>query len=77
MSERHYVDVIAFKGEERIRRMGPFTSERAADRVDRGVNINLDHDLYFTRIDSIYVSEAGVASAVKGLIDDVERSRNE
>ena len=77
MSERHYVDIIAFEGEKTIKRLGPFSSERKARKVNDGANINLDHDNYFTRIESSYLSDDVVPNAVKGLIADVERSRND
>ncbi len=77
MTERHYVDIIAFEGEQRVKRMGPFTSERKARKVCAGAEINLDHENYFIRIESSYLSDAAVAGAVKGLIKDVERSRND
>jgi len=77
MSERHYVDIIAFEDEKTIKRLGPFTSERKARKVCAGADINLDHDRFFTRIESSYLSDSAVAGAVKGLIKDVERSRND
>ena len=77
MSERHYVDIIRFDGEETVKRLGPFRSESKARKVNDGVNINLNHDDYFTRIESTYIGEDVVPNAVKGLIADVERSRND
>ncbi len=77
MSERHYVDIIAFEDEKTVKRLGPFTSERKARKVCDGAEINMDHDRYFTRIESTYIGEGVVANAVKGLIKDVERSRND
>ena len=30
--------------------MGPFENERRADKIDRGLNINLNHDDYYTLV---------------------------
>ncbi len=57
MSERHYVDIIAFEDEKTVKRLGPFTSERKARKVCDGAEINMDHDRYFTRIESCYLSD--------------------
>lgn len=32
-------------------------SERAADRIDDGININLDHDAFFTRVVDCEIEE--------------------
>lgn len=32
------------------RSIGPFPSERGAERCERGVSINLDHERYSTRV---------------------------
>tara|TARA_R110000868_G_scaffold297468_4_gene557798 strand:+ start:2046 stop:2216 length:171 start_codon:yes stop_codon:yes gene_type:complete len=45
----YYVEIVKFDTDEVVKRMGPF-SERRADRVQDGANINLDHDNYFTRV---------------------------
>ncbi len=44
-----YVKIVKYGTEEVVKRMGPM-SERQADKVDSGVNINLNHEEYFTRI---------------------------
>lgn len=47
-----YVEIRPYTEDEKdpgFRRMGPF-SERLADKVDDGVNINLNHGKYYTRI---------------------------
>ena len=46
----YYVDIMKFENDgELVERMGPFT-ERKADKVDGGVNMNLNHDEYYTLI---------------------------
>lgn len=44
-----FVEIVRKSSGEVVNRMGPFT-ERVADRVERGVLINLNHDEYFTRV---------------------------
>lgn len=45
-----YVEIIKHgEPEEIVKRMGPM-SERKAESVDRGANINLNHDEYYTLI---------------------------
>ncbi len=45
----YYVEIVAYKNDRVAKRMGPF-SERKAERVDGGANINLDHENFYTRI---------------------------
>jgi hypothetical protein len=44
-----YVEIIETDTETVVKSMGPM-SEREADRVDAGANINLNHDKYHTRV---------------------------
>jgi len=44
-----YVDVVASKEDKVVKRMGPM-AERKAEKVDRGLNINLNHNDYYTMI---------------------------
>ena len=44
-----YVEIVNTKTGEVVKRMGPI-NERAADRVESGAMINLNHAEYFTRI---------------------------
>ena len=45
----HYVEIVARRSDVVVQRLGPM-SERKAERVERGVAINMNHDGYFTRI---------------------------
>jgi hypothetical protein len=47
-----FVEVVAYStlGECAMKRIGPCSSERDAEKVDRGVNINLNHERFYTRI---------------------------
>jgi hypothetical protein len=47
--KNYYVEIVKTDLGEVVKRLGPF-SERKADRVDDGANINLNHSEYFTRI---------------------------
>ena len=44
-----YVEIVKTDTGEVVKRMGPM-SERKAERVESGANINLNHDGYYTRI---------------------------
>ena len=44
-----FVEVVRFDTMEVVKRLGP-NPYRQAERVARGVEINLNHDEYFTRI---------------------------
>lgn len=49
MVDVYFVEIVEHATGKVERRMGPM-SERKADKVDTGANINLDHERYFTRI---------------------------
>ena len=47
---KYYVEIVKYgEPEEVVKRMGPMY-ERKAEKVDDGVNINLNHNEYYTRI---------------------------
>ena len=46
---KYYIEIVDYDTEETVERMGPMT-EHKAGKVDDGVNINLNHEKYFTRI---------------------------
>ena len=45
----YYIEIVEFVSEKGVERKGPYT-ERQADRIDDGMNINLNHSRYYTRI---------------------------
>ncbi len=45
----YFVEIVNYDTEEVVKRI-ECGSERRADKVDDGVNINLNHEDYFTRI---------------------------
>jgi hypothetical protein len=54
----YYVEIVKYDTNEVVERMGPM-SERQADKVDSGANINLNHEEYFTRV----VSDSSIHNA--------------
>jgi len=50
-----YVEIVSYENDKVEERRGPF-SERRADKIDDGLNINLNHEAFYTRI----VPEAAV-----------------
>lgn len=47
----YYVEVVSRDTKAVIRRLGPMR-EHKADAVERGIQINLDHTTFFTRVTS-------------------------
>ena len=45
----YYVQILSFDNDRLIKEFGP-TNERRADKIDDGLNINLDHNKYYTII---------------------------
>jgi hypothetical protein len=43
----YYIDVIRFEDNKVMESKGPFT-KRQAERIDDGMNINLNRDIYYT-----------------------------
>ena len=48
MSHDWIVEVISYKDGSREHAVGPFATEAQADKADRGLNINLNHDQFYT-----------------------------
>ncbi len=55
-----YVEIVEFETGKVEKRMGPM-GERQAERVERGVSVNLNHDDYFVRV--VDADEAQPATA--------------
>jgi hypothetical protein len=45
----YFVQVIRFDNEKIVEEFGPY-SERKAEKVDRGINININHYEFYTLI---------------------------
>jgi hypothetical protein len=46
---KYYVEIVDYETGEVVKRFGPVPTERQADRVEGGIEINLNHEKYFTR----------------------------
>jgi hypothetical protein len=46
---RYHVEIVSYATGEVVKRLKA-SSERQAEKVDRGININLNHDEYYTRV---------------------------
>lgn len=45
------IEIVAYGTDEVVKTIDcPGKSERQVDKIDRGVNINLDHERFYTRI---------------------------
>ena len=49
---KYYLSIISYEPDAAVRVLGPIEGERKADRVEAGVNINLNHDQYYSVIES-------------------------
>lgn len=49
LSAEFMVDIVAYDGDVVAKSMGPFT-QRHAEKVDGGANINLNHERFYTVI---------------------------
>jgi hypothetical protein len=53
MSKECFVEIVKYADgdaeEEVVKRMGP-SSQHRAEKIERGADINLDHENYFTRV---------------------------
>lgn len=45
----HYIDIIDRDSGKAIESLGPYEGDWPVDRAEHGVNINLDHEQYFTQ----------------------------
>ena len=46
---QYFVEIVSYETGEVVKRMGG-GSERRAERIEDGANINLNHEEYYTRI---------------------------
>ncbi len=49
IKDNHYVEIVEIKTKKVEKRMGPYSINKA-EKVQRGAEINLNWDSYFTRI---------------------------
>lgn len=48
IDKSHYVEVVETQTEKVVKRLGPM-SERKAEKVERGLEINLNHQRFYVR----------------------------
>lgn len=46
----YYIDIYEFGTLEPIETKGPYTGYRKASKIDDGLNINLNHSRFYTKI---------------------------
>lgn len=46
---KYFIEIVETETDEVVERMGPHP-ERTAEKIERGANINLNHEDYHTRI---------------------------
>ena len=46
----YYVKIIKYEDSEVVRQLGPISTEREAYKINRGANINLNHEEYYTLV---------------------------
>lgn len=45
-----YVDVIEYDTDEVVKTLGPYTTERLADEIERVLGYQIDHQRFYTQI---------------------------
>ncbi len=58
-----FIDIVEYEGDRIEKTLGPYGSERVADRGDRGVNINLNHERFYTRVEERKGKKRGTEEA--------------
>lgn len=56
-----YVEIIPYRDTEPRKVIGPFLTERQADRAERGVMHNLNHHDYYTMVSTLPPSDRDTA----------------
>lgn len=52
---RYLVEVVDLETSKIVKTLGPYSSERQAERADDGVQHNLNHEAYFTQIVEVVI----------------------
>lgn len=45
----NYVDIISYETSETVKSLGPYPDERTAEKAERGLGYQLDHERYYTQ----------------------------
>ena len=46
----YYIEIVVYATGDVVERIGPHSNRRGTEHAERGVNINLCHDRYYTRV---------------------------
>lgn len=49
----YYVCIIGYTDKANVKTLGPYGSERLAERAEDGVNRSLNHDVYYTTMEEV------------------------
>ncbi len=49
MAKNYYVQIIKYSTGQRLERFGPYSGQKA-EKVDTGINVNLDHESFYTLV---------------------------
>ncbi len=47
---KHFIEIVEYKTGKVVETKGPYDNKTKAEKIDRGFNINLDTDRYYTRL---------------------------
>ena len=48
--EAYYVDIIEYETEETVKSLGPYPTDRMAEKADRGLGYQLDHSRFYSQL---------------------------
>ena len=48
-STEHYIDIVSYGTGETVKTLGPFLSDRLADRAEGGLLRQIDHERFYSR----------------------------
>lgn len=74
---KYFVEIVRSETDGVVKTMGPF-SEKKADKIEGGININLNHEVYFTRVivfDCIKESHPGLGCGCPGCTSKTRRPK--
>ncbi len=47
---KHFIEIVAYETGKVVETKGPYDNKARAEKIDAGLNINLDADRYYTRL---------------------------
>ncbi len=57
------IEIVAYADGKVMKEMGPYATHKIAERIDDGLNRNLNHERFFTRIVSAAETVSALAAA--------------